>query len=365
MSRINIKNNNILYYFLITSIHPKKKIFELINTNDREIYIEANEILTIYINRKRNDIERTKIKSRNNAFHIFISNEELMFLSYTNKKFFSTELNFQLFDEINDYLIKNFQGRFFSNRSFLIEDEKEVIKDIINNYIEEIISIKTIDSFLDSAETEKENEKFENEKEVLKVDVNSNIIREENEEEKNEMDTNKKEDNNIIVKKILKNNSRTKFKELSDKTFSDKDKKNESSEDKIIKNKITNNPSVPYIKSAKSNNILLKNENKNSKTKYSSKTVFGNHANLKNRILEGKNISFKEKPNNNNIKSNHDKDNNRNYYSYKNLDYNNLNFKKNKSDSCSKNAIIGILISIVVLQIAAIPIIINFYDYSI
>ena len=362
MSRINIKNNNILYYFLITSVHPTKKIFELINTNDRELYIEANEILAIYINRKRNDVERTKIKSRNNAFHIFITNEELMFLSYTNRKFFSTELNFQLFDEINDYLIKNIQGRLFSNQSFLIEDEKEAIKDIINNYIEEIISIKTIDSFLDLAETEKENEKFENEKEVMKVDINSNVIREENEEEKNEMDTNKKEDNNIIVKKILKNNSRTKFKELSDKTFSGKDKKNESSEDKIVKNKITNNPSVPYIKSDKSNNILLKNENKNSKIKYSTNTVFGNHSNLKNRILEGKNASSKEKPNN--IKYNHDKDNNRNYYSYKNLDYNNLNFKKNKPDSCSKNVIIGILISIVVLQIAVIPIIINFYDLS-
>ena len=50
MSGINLKNNNILYYFLISSLNPRKKIFELINTNGSETYIEAQEILANYIN---------------------------------------------------------------------------------------------------------------------------------------------------------------------------------------------------------------------------------------------------------------------------------------------------------------------------
>ena len=356
MSRITIKKNNILYYFLITNLNPKKKIFELINTNDKETYLEANEILAFYINRNKNDIERTKIKSRNNAFHIFITKEELMFISYSNKKFFSSEQNFQLFDEINYYLIKNLQGRSFNNQSFLIEDEKEAIKEIINIFIEDIFSLKTIDSILDSVDTEKENE---NEKEIMKVEINNNIIK----NEKIEMDINQKSNENIIAKKLLKKDSLTKLKELSNKNINDENKKNENIEDKIIKSKIANNPSLPYIKLDKSNNIFLKNDNKNYIIKNSTKTVFGNHSNLKNKILEGKYNGFKEKPNNSK-KSNYVKENNRSY-SYNKLNYNNLNLKKNKSDSCSKTPIIIILISIAVLQIAVIPIVINFYDFSI
>ncbi len=360
MSEINIKNNNIIYYFLITNINPKKKIFELINTNDKETYIEAQEILYIYINRKSFDIERTKIESRNNAFHIFISNNKLIFISYTNKKFFSTEQNFQLFDEINNYLVNNIQRRLFTQQSFLIEDEKEEIKDIINKYIEDIISINTIESFLGSVDTEKGNV-------IMKVDVNNKTIKEEN-EEKNEMEMNNND--NIIIKKILKNNSHSKLREVSDKILNENDKKNESSEDKIIKSKITNNPSIPYINSDKSNNILLKNESKNTnqnqKIKSLSKTVIGNHSNLKNKILDGKLNSFREKPNH--IKFSHkkekEKENNKNY-SYNKLKYSNLNTKKYKPDSCSKAFIIGILISIVVIQIVVIPIIIYFDDFSI
>ena len=73
MSKINFKNN-ILYYFLISNLRPKKIIMELINTNNREIYIEAQEILGIFLNRKDLDVERIKIESRKNSFHIFISN---------------------------------------------------------------------------------------------------------------------------------------------------------------------------------------------------------------------------------------------------------------------------------------------------
>ena len=358
MSNINIKNNNILYYFLISSLHPKKKFFELINTNDKETYIEAQEILAIYYNGNRAEIERAKIKSRNNSFHLYITNEELIFISYTNKKFFSSHRNFELFDEINNYLIKNIKGRIYDkNRSFLIEDEKEEIKDIINKYIEEIISVKTIDSYLGSIDTEKENEK-----EILQMDnINEKeIVKDENIEKININNNDFKNNNkkNIIIKKI-KNHSQSQINELTDKALNEKEKKNESSGEDILKNKI-NKPYIPYPKSDKYNNILLKNDNKNANNKMSSKTVLGSHSKLKNKILES---NIKEKPKNINIKNSNlhlNKD-----YSYIKYNYNNLNLKQNKPDSCSKSIIIGVLISIIILQIAAIPLIINFYDFSV
>ena len=285
MSKINIKNNNILYYFLISSLHPKKKFFELINTNDKETYIEAQEILATYYNRNRFDIERSKIKSRNNSFHLYITNEELIFMSYTNKKFFSSHRNFELFDEINNYLIKNIKGRLYEkNRSFLIEDEKEEIKDIINRYIGEILSIKTIDSYLGSIDTEKENEK-----EILQMDINNNEILEDENTEKininnNDIINSNNNKNNIIIKKI-KNHSQSQLNELTDKALNDKEKKKESSGEDILKNQINNNY-IPYPKSDKYNNILLKNDNKNINNKISSKTVLGSQSKLKNKILE-------------------------------------------------------------------------------
>ena len=359
MSKINIKNNNILYYFLISSLHPKKKFFELINTNDKETYIEAQEILATYYNRNRFDIERSKIKSRNNSFHLYITNEELIFMSYTNKKFFSSHRNFELFDEINNYLIKNIKGRLYEkNRSFLIEDEKEEIKDIINRYIGEILSIKTIDSYLGSIDTEKENEK-----EILQMDINNNEILEDENTEKininnNDIINSNNNKNNIIIKKI-KNHSQSQLNELTDKALNDKEKKNESSGEDILKNQINNNY-IPYPKSDKYNNILLKNDNKNINNKISSKTVLGSQSKLKNKILEN---NIKEKPKNIIIK-NSNQNLNKNY-SYNKYNYNNLNLKKTKPDSCTKTTIIGILISIIVLQIAAIPLIINFYDFSV
>ena len=355
MSNINIKNNNILYYFLISSLHPKKKFFELINTNDKETYIEAQEILATYLNRNRFDIERAKIKSRNNSFHLYITNEELIFISYTNKKYFSSHRSFELFDEINNYLIKNIKGRIYEkNRSFLIEDEKEEIKDIINKYIGDIISIRTVDSFLGSIDTEKENE---NENEILQMDINNKeIVEDENIEainiNNNDIKNNNK--NNIIIKKI-KSHTQSQLNELTDKALNDKEKKNESSGEDILKNKIN----TPYPKSDKYNNILLKNDIKNANNKISSKTVLGSHSKLKSKILES---NMKEKPKN--IIKNSSQHFIKNY-SYNKYNYNNLNLKKHKPDSCTKTAIIGILISIIVLQIAAIPLIINFYDFSV
>ena len=63
-----LQKNNILYYFLISSIHPKKKIFELINTNDKDTYVEAQEILGNYLNTNSLKVERVRIESRDNAY---------------------------------------------------------------------------------------------------------------------------------------------------------------------------------------------------------------------------------------------------------------------------------------------------------
>ena len=236
MSNIILKNN-ILYYFLISSLHPKKKIYELINTKDKTTYIEAQEILGIYINKGKLDFERTKIESRNNAFHIFITNKQLIFISYSNKKYFSSEKNFELFDDINNYLINNMKDRMFDGHSFLVEDEKEEIKDIIKQHIEEIISSKTIDYYLGSGDTENENE---NEKIILQVDSNNKKIIEEKKSENEDNNDNKNSNKNIITKKLFKNFSQSSIKELNEKTIQDKEKKNESSQENIIKKKITN-----------------------------------------------------------------------------------------------------------------------------
>ena len=363
MSNIILKNN-ILYYFLISSLHPKKKIYELINTKDKETYIEAQEILGIYIGKKKSEMERIKIESRNNSFHIFITNEQLIFLSYSNKKFFSTEQNFQLFDEIYYYLINNMKDRIFNDQSFLIEDEKEEIKDIINNHIGDAISIKTNDSYIGSGDTVNMNEK-----EILQVDINNGIINEEekyeNENKNINQDNNIKNNNkNIIAKKLLKNFSNSSYNELNEKSLQEKnkEKKNESSEENIIKKRITNKPSLPYVNSNKTNNLFIKHESSNPKIT-SSKTVPPNHSKLKNKILERlKSNDIKEKPKiSKKTITSHDSNKN---YRYNKFSYDNLNLKKNKPDSCSKTPIIVILISIIVLQLAAIPLIINFYDFS-
>ena len=140
--------------------------------------------------------------------------------------------------------------------------------------------------------------------------------------------------------------------------MNDKDKKNESSGEEIIKNKINNNPSIPYHKSDKLNSMHLKNEFKNSKLKISSKTLIGSHSKLKKKILEG------EKYNNIKKSTKIIKNEDLKKYDYNNYDYNNLNLKKNKPDSCSKAVILGILISVIVVQIVIIPLIIHFYDFS-
>jgi hypothetical protein len=206
MSTVNLKNN-VLHYILISTLQPMIKIFELINTNERDTYAEAQEILGHYAkssNRKHISFERIKIESRKNSFHIFIPNDEFIYISYSNSKFFSSEQNFELFDEIHNYLCPNEKTRTIRTQSFLIEDEKEEIKDIINNHIGDAISIKTNDSYIGSGDTVNMNEK-----EILQVDINNGII---NEEEKYENENINQDNNNIInnnkniiTKKLLKN----------------------------------------------------------------------------------------------------------------------------------------------------------------
>ena len=234
MSTVNLKNN-VLHYFLISTLQPMIKIFELINTNERDTYVEAQEILGHYVNssnRKHITFERIKIESRNNSFHIFIPNDEFIYISYSNSKFFSSEQNFALFDEIHNYLCPNEKTRTIRTQSFLIEDEKEEIKDIIYKYIEEACSARNMDLLSVSAHTE-------NEKEILQVnsndDINNNISEEQNYENAN---LNKNSNKAITIKKILKNYNHSSPNEITEKGLQDQcPRKNESSGEDILNNK--------------------------------------------------------------------------------------------------------------------------------
>ena len=123
---------------------------------------------------------------------------------------------------------------------------------------------------------------------------------------------------------------------------------------------------MPYYNTNKLNNEFIKNENINSKIKISAKTVLSNHSKNKNKTLnEENNNNIKEKPKISKIsKKTFDNHNSKNY-TYSKYDYNNLDLKKNKPDCCTKTAIISILIFIIILQIVALPLIINLYDFSV
>lgn len=360
MSNANIlQKNDILYYFLISRIHPKKKIFELINTNDKDTYVEAQEILGNYLNTNSLKVERVKIESRDNAFHIYITNKEIIYMSYSNSKLFSSEKNFELFDEINRYLIKKINERIISGQSFLIEDEKDEIKEIINNNLEEVLTLMSFDG--NSRETENEVLQVNNSKE----DININLKEEEEKGETIEISS-RNRNNNISIKKILKNNSHASQNELTEKILKDnekdknkdKNKKNESSGEEIIKNK-NNNSTLPY---GKSSNFLINNnmktELKGSKYKNLSKNT------LLSKNSQRNNDALMREKSKSHLKFSTMKNNTKNY-SYNKYNINNLNFNRNKTDCCRKEAILVILISIIVLQIAIIPIIIKFYDFSI
>ena len=152
-------DSNILIYFLISNLDPPQKIFELINSANQEAYIQALEIFQNYVNLKDDeDIRAKRIKiptEDDHAFHIYITKEGLIFISYSNIIYFPTELNFDLFEEINEYLKTEVNRKINESQSFLIEEEKDEIKDIINYYLEEYSFLDSINTIQTESESEK------------------------------------------------------------------------------------------------------------------------------------------------------------------------------------------------------------------
>ena len=152
-------DSNILIYFLISNLDPPQKIFELINSANQEAYIQALEIFQNYVNLKDDeDIRAKRIKiptEDDHAFHIYITKEGLIFISYSNTIYFPTELNYDLFEEINEYLKTEVNRKINESQSFLIEEEKDEIKDIINYYLEEYSFLDSINTIQTESESEK------------------------------------------------------------------------------------------------------------------------------------------------------------------------------------------------------------------
>ena len=192
-------DSNILIYFLISNLNPPKKIFELINSANQEAYIQALEIYQNYVNKKDvEEIKEKKIKipkDDNYTFHIYISKEELIFISYTNSKYFSTELNFDMFQEINEYLTTEVDRKISESQSFLIEDEKDEIKDIINYYLEEY-------SFLESLNTI-QTESISEDKDATKDNKNINVNDDKNVELTLKSEKKKDTSQDKLLKKLL------------------------------------------------------------------------------------------------------------------------------------------------------------------
>ena len=295
-------DSNILIYFLISNLNPPKKIFELINTANKEAYIQALEIYHNYVNQKEaEDIKEKKIKipkEDNHAFHVYISKEELIFISYSNNKYFSTELNFDMFQEINEYLTTEISRKINETQSFLIEDEKDEIKDIINYYLEEYSFLESLETIQSEYETDGKGSKNDTKK--IEIKDNKNI-------------------------------------ELTLKS----EKKKEASEEKLLKKTV-----------AFGNNKTLASSRKMSfrqslKLKHLAKTEKLDKSKVKNRIkfkMDGKN-----------------KDNRKdiNY----DIKYELMKLMNNKSNFCSKALIMVILALIIVIEIIATILIIYFHDY--
>ena len=192
-------NSDVLVYFLISGLNPPQKIFELINSPNHDAYVQAHEIYNNYVNSSDDEeikTKRIKVPMDNNfAFHIYITKEELIFISYSNTIYLSTELNFDLFEEINEYLKTDVNRKINEGQSFLIEEEKDEIKDIINYYIEEYSFIDSIDTIQTVNESE-----------------NSNIKKEAKENEKQQELTIKKKDNSkggLLKNTIVINNNKS------------------------------------------------------------------------------------------------------------------------------------------------------------
>ncbi len=165
------KDDNIIIYLLISSLDPPQKIFELINSVDQNAYVLAHEIFNNYVNLLKDDeIKSKRVKiplDDNHAFHVFISEQALIFILYTNTTKFTTEKNFYLLEDINEFLTTEVDRKINEGQSFLIEDEKNEIKDIIEYYMEEESDI------LNSVNTIQTENASENEE--IKKDITGNI----------------------------------------------------------------------------------------------------------------------------------------------------------------------------------------------
>ena len=293
-------DSDILIYFLISSLNPPQKIFELINSANQEVYVQALEIFQNYVNIKDvEDIITKKIKipgENNHAFHIYITKEELIFISYSNIIYFSTELNFDLFEEINEYLKTEVNRKINESQSFLIEEEKDEIKDIINYYLEEY-------SFLDSLNT---------------------------------IQTESGSEGSKIKKEDSKNVEINQKNELNLKT----EKKKENSKESLLKKTIviSGNKSISKPKNVSFRQSL--------KMKHLAKTVKLDKSKFKNKI------KFKLDEEKKGVKNMNNND--RKYI---------IDLLSNKSNTCAKIGIIVILSLIVALEIIVTILIIYFYDY--
>ena len=193
-------DDNIIIYLLISSLDPPQKIFELINSVDQDAYVQAHEIFNNYVNLLKDDeikAKRVKIPlDETHAFHIFISDQALIFISYTNTTKFTTEKNFYLLEDINEYLTTEVNRKINEGQSFLIEDEKDEIKDIIEYYNE------GESDFLDSVNTIQTENGSENEE--IKKDITGNInINIKKVDKKNELTLTRKSVNKNLLKNTI------------------------------------------------------------------------------------------------------------------------------------------------------------------
>ena len=194
------KDDNIIIYLLISSLDPPQKIFELINSVDQDAYVQAHEIFNNYVNLLKDDeikAKRVKIPlDETHAFHIFISDQALIFISYANTIKFTTEKNFYLLEDINEYLTTEVNRKINEGQSFLIEDEKDEIKDIIEYYNE------GESDFLDSVNTIQTENGSENEE--IKKDITENInLNIKKVDKKNELTLTRKSVNKNLLKNTI------------------------------------------------------------------------------------------------------------------------------------------------------------------
>ena len=233
---------NIIKYFLIGNRKTRKKIYELINTDDKQTYVNAQEIFYIYLNKEKDYIGNSKFKinSKGNTFHIFITKDNLIFISYTNQNDISTEQIFELFQNVKEYLFENIdQSRLEDRQIYLVEKENLIIKETIKNYLIKILDIKTIDIDVGQMKEEKYKQKLNFvEEDYLKPTENA-----QNECEKNNDNivNNKRIKNDINLKSKDKNSIDAMIINKKEKTSSYEEKFKEKSEEKLKKFDINSN----------------------------------------------------------------------------------------------------------------------------